>query len=198
MKFELKPNNRNPNKNEVLNDIKKTAEKLNKNVLTVTEYNKFGRWHSDTPIRLFGKWNEALKLAGLEIVKRMNIPDEELFINIQEIWIKLGRQPYTSEIKKPFSIFDISVYKRRFKSWRKALESFINYVNSNDQSDIDIQIHNSKDNFQKSTTSRTIGWRLRFLIMQRDNFKCRLCGKSPSKGDNVKLVIDHIHPRVLG
>jgi hypothetical protein len=198
MKFELKPNNRNPNKNDVLNDIKSIADKLGKTTLTASEYNKFGRWHSDTPIRLFEKWNKALSLAGLEVAKRINVPDEELFINLQELWIKLGRQPYISDVLKPFSKVDSSVYKRRFKSWRSALELFIKYVNEN-KTDVENQNINKPENaLEIITRSRTVGWRTRFLLMQRDNFKRRICGKSPSNGDQVKLVIDHIHPYSKG
>jgi hypothetical protein len=35
---------------------------------------------------------------------------------------------------------------------------------------------------------------LRFLIMKRDNFRCRLCGRSASDDPDVRLEVDHIHP----
>lgn len=35
---------------------------------------------------------------------------------------------------------------------------------------------------------------LRFLIMRRDSFRCRLCGKSASSDNGVRLEVDHIKP----
>ncbi|MGH7801153.1 MAG: homing endonuclease associated repeat-containing protein [Thermodesulfobacteriota bacterium] len=198
MKFELKQNNRNPKKEEALSDMKATAAELKKTSLTTTEYNQYGRWHSDTPIRLFKTWNNAISLAGLEVVKRVNIGDEELFENLMNIWTKLGRQPYISDMVKPFSKIDGSVYKRRFKSWRKALEEFVEYVNTEEKNQ-SIEVENTKVNQNHSTeakhkTKRGVNWRLRFLVMRRDNFKCVIDGRSPATHNGTTLEVDHIIP----
>lgn len=34
--------------------------------------------------------------------------------------------------------------------------------------------------------------------MQRDGFKCRICGKSPANDPNITLHIDHIIPCAKG
>jgi hypothetical protein len=39
---------------------------------------------------------------------------------------------------------------------------------------------------------------LRFSILERDGFTCRCCGRSPLKGDDVKLHVDHILPIAEG
>ena len=200
MKFELNQYNRNPDPQEVLADIKNTANKLNKSTLTTAEYKEHGRWHPDTPIRLFNKWNYALEQAGLEIKKRMNISDEDLYLNLNTIWIHLGRQPHTSDMVKPTSKFDLSVYKRRFKSWRNALEAFITFVNENSENDsAALATLNSGTQIQPiKTVTRSAGWRMRFLVMKRDCFKCRQCGSSPSTDNKVVLVIDHVIPYSKG
>lgn len=41
----------------------------------------------------------------------------------------------------------------------------------------------------------SIGNRLRFAILQRDNFTCRYCGRS---APDVVLEVDHVDPRVAG
>lgn len=41
---------------------------------------------------------------------------------------------------------------------------------------------------------RNINYRLRFKVMQRDNFKCRICGNSPAMTPGLTLHIDHIIP----
>ena len=43
-------------------------------------------------------------------------------------------------------------------------------------------------------TSRDINLRLRFRVLQRDNFKCCACGASPAKDASVELHVDHILP----
>ncbi len=198
MKFELKPNNRSPKKEEVLADIKSTAIKLKKNSLTVSEYNQYGRWHSDTPIRLFKTWNNATKLAGLDVVKRMNISNDELFENLITVWTKLGRQPFITEMVKPLSKVDGSVYKRRFNSWRTALELFVESVNKeeriNSEEVENVKLVHIQSNDSKRKTSRTVNWRLRFIVMRRDNFKCVIDGRSPATHNNITLEVDHIIP----
>ena len=46
----------------------------------------------------------------------------------------------------------------------------------------------------KHKTPRDVNLRLRFKIMQRDNFKCCVCGASPATNPSVELHIDHIVP----
>ena len=43
-------------------------------------------------------------------------------------------------------------------------------------------------------TTRNINLRLRWTILQRDNFSCRKCGNSPAKDQSVILHVDHINP----
>lgn len=48
------------------------------------------------------------------------------------------------------------------------------------------------------THTRTISVGLRYQILKRDNFKCRICGASPAKDSSVELHIDHIIPYSKG
>lgn len=47
-------------------------------------------------------------------------------------------------------------------------------------------------------TSRNVSWRLRFLVMRRDSFKCQLCGLSPAMKHGTVLVVDHVVPWASG
>jgi 5-methylcytosine-specific restriction endonuclease McrA len=40
--------------------------------------------------------------------------------------------------------------------------------------------------------------RLRFKVLQRDRFSCRVCGASPAKRAGVELHVDHIRPWSTG
>ena len=48
--------------------------------------------------------------------------------------------------------------------------------------------------YKQRRTSRNINVRLRFRVLQRDNFKCCACGASPAKDVSVELHVDHILP----
>jgi hypothetical protein len=45
---------------------------------------------------------------------------------------------------------------------------------------------------QSRHTSRSINLRLRFTILQRDNFSCCGYGRSPATNLGLKLQVDHI------
>ena len=192
MKFQLKEFNRNIPDNDLLLDLDNVAKKLNKQKITEEEYKELGKFHTSTIYRRFGSWLTALKKAGLEQTRTvMNIPKEDLFKNLEEVWIKVGRQPRYAEMRKPLSIYDAGTYTNRFGSWRNALEEFVNLI---DKSITNNESKNRKVVNDKHKTKRDISLRLRFLVMKRDNFKCKICGKSPAIDSSIILHVDHIIP----
>jgi hypothetical protein len=73
-----------------------------------------------------------------------------------------------------------------------TLERFIEWVNEKDfQSTISTKRTDNNPNHQ---TSRDVNLRLRYKAMQRDNFKCSVCGAAPANDPTVELHIDHIIP----
>lgn len=46
--------------------------------------------------------------------------------------------------------------------------------------------------------STSVNLRVRFLVLERDGFKCVYCGRSPAKDNDVALHIDHVHPKSKG
>lgn len=191
MKFELESHNRNTPDDELIDDLKRVADLLKKDKVTLDDYNEFGNFHSTTLTRRFGSWFKCLKLAGLKSTRsRLNIPNEELFENLMNVWTQLGRQPKYNEMYKPLSEFSSGTYENRFGSWRKALESFVKYMN---EGEIDINPDLIKKKTEKGhKTQRNINIRLRFMVLRRDNFKCKICGKSPATDPNIVLHVDHI------
>ena len=121
MKYELNVYHRDTPEQELLQDLKNVALKLGKDTVTKIEYNENGKYSSGTLERRFGSWNIVLNKVGLQISSQRNISDKELFENIEEVWIKLGRQPLYVEIKHPLSKYSAKPYEKRFGTWRKAL-----------------------------------------------------------------------------
>lgn len=46
----------------------------------------------------------------------------------------------------------------------------------------------------KNKKGRSISVSLRYRVLQRDNYRCCICGASPAKDPSVELHIDHIIP----
>ena len=197
MKFELAPDNRNAPDAELLADLKRVAAEPGKATVTMDKYNERGRWNSITLLRRFKcPWNKVLKLAGLTITKNQGISNEDLFNNLADVWTKLGRQPFYRDLTSQTSKYGNKTYVNRFKSWRKALEAFVVWANEGEAQAVETlpqaSKHSPKQEAFRHRTSRTINYRLRFLVMRRDNFKCKITGRSPATDPNVILEVDHI------
>jgi hypothetical protein len=65
MKFELEPDNRNVPDSELIADLKRVANELQKNSVSASEYNARGRFHSGTLANRFGAWSKAVEKVGL-------------------------------------------------------------------------------------------------------------------------------------
>lgn len=194
---------------QLIEDMQQVAEKLNKNQITMAEYEKHGNFGSTTIQKRFGGWNKAKEKAGLTIGRYYNQSEEEYFDNLLHVWQILGRQPKYREIEAPLSKIHISSYERKFGSWRNALESFIKYINTKDDFVSNVKktkadapeatiiqetLNSKKKKVKTKRTNRTANLRQRFRVMKRDGFKCVLCGASPANNPGIELHIDHIIP----
>jgi len=103
--------------------------------------------------RHFGRWGNALALAGLtkpEYWKlhtkeggcgkrhtnagrcRKRHTDEDCYRNIFDLWIHCGRRPYYAELNRPPSRVAASIYARRWNGWRNAFAAFLEWANSDE------------------------------------------------------------------
>lgn len=193
---------------DLLYDMRLVAEQLSVESISTKDYNDYGRYKVQTILSRFSTWSKALEKANLEQTDFKIISDQDLFDEIERMWVLKGKQPTTTDIKKGLSKFSLNTYSRRFGGWRKALEVFVKFVNSDqleedreelfdNNAEIEIDENCKKEMVtQKSIhrTSRNINTRLRFKVLQRDNFKCCACGASPAKDPAVQLHVDHIIP----
>ncbi len=195
-KFELKLRQRDIPEQDLLADIKRVADKTGSKTITKIIYDEHGQYGATTILRRFGSWNKALKAAGLDLNNRINIPDEELFENLANIWQHLGKQPAGKDISKSNgSKFSLGTYEKRFGSWNKGLIAFIDYVESPNPDHMKFVLSTNRlQGSSASRTSRKINWRLRATVLIRDNCICKMCGASPAKDPSVTLHIDHVQP----
>jgi len=134
----------------------------------------------------------ALLRVDLKISVRRDIADVDLFENIFTLWQHYGRQPRRNELASSPSSISQYPYNRRFGSWMNALKAFVDYANGTGFELAEPQVETDTD--KKHKTSRNPSLRLRWRVLQRDNFKCRGCGASPAITLGVELHVDHIHP----
>ncbi|MGG6430915.1 homing endonuclease associated repeat-containing protein [Acetobacter ghanensis] len=189
MKYTLDNYNRNSSEEELISDVINVAKKLNKDKITIDEYNDNGKFHATTLTRRFGSWFLVLDKAGLKKTRNLNITNDELFENIVMVWNATGRQPRYNDIKPSISLFSAGTYEKRFGSWRKALEAFVAWAND---ADVAKSESNIEKNINVNKSPRNINWRLRALVLMRDGASCQMCGATPQSG--AKLHVDHIIP----
>ena len=189
MKFEYTDYRKSVSNEELIADLKNTAEKLNMSSLSMKEYDENGQFSSSAVTRRFGTWNKALEMANLEYRNKF-FSNTEFFENIEKVWIKIGKQPTRRDMDNTLiSSISSGAYLRKFGQWSNALKMFVSYVNEQEIEFAD------ECKFETShKTKRDINLRMRFIVMQRDNFKCCMCGASPAKDSSVELHIDHIVP----
>ncbi len=196
MKYELNFRNNNGSDQELLDDLNNITIKLGRDNLTAREYDELGKFSSTTISRRFGTWNIALEKARLKIVFNANISEKDLFENLEDVWIKLGHQPQRRDMKQPLSKYSERGYISKFGSWRKALESFVEFVNNTYEEEASIEEDNSEfiDNPKveyKHKTKRQPSERLKVQVLMRDGNKCRLCGITVT---GINIHFDHIQP----
>lgn len=183
---------------ELLADLKKVAE-ANGGKITQCLYRSYRRTidssiaDESTICKQIG-WNKALILIGVKLSKSQNnkkISEEDLLEEILRLWIHFGRQPTSTDIKNGASRFPRIRFRSRFGSWGNALVRFVEWVNNENHIECrPIETNNTT----RKTTTRIANLRLRFKVMQRDNFRCCICGVSPATDLTSNLHIDHILP----
>jgi hypothetical protein len=189
-------------KEEIISDMKSLYSKMGE--LTSKNYDKKGKYGVARIYKLFGSWESALLEADIPLKGgSKHISDLDLFKEIENIWIKLGRQPTSTDIKNGISLYSLNTFSRRFGSWRNALECFVSYINETTDEDtetviIESHLINENKSEYKHSTNRDVNLRLRFQVMKRDNFKCCNCGRSPATTQGLELHIDHIKPWAKG
>lgn len=180
---------------DLLEDMRCVARDLGSGVLSSRLYQTHGKYSAVTASIRFGSWNNALIAAGLPVNFEINISTAELFVNLRDVWVQLGRQPRRREMLAPLSKYSQRPYARLFGSWRKALEAFACWAERAEELASD---SSTPSMGSQPRTGRDPNLALRFRVMRRDSFTCQHCGRSPARDPGVELHVDHIVPWARG
>ena len=126
MKFELNEYHRNMSDEELILDVKETANRLGKSSLTAETYSKNGKYHSCTLIRRFGSWKKVLELSSLETKGhnfKKNITEADVIAELHRIAEMLGKDSVTIVDFENYSkMCSINALNSRFGTWEQILK----------------------------------------------------------------------------
>jgi hypothetical protein len=191
-------NNFKFNKEYIIKEMYIIAKKLNTKSFTRNEFLKNSNVGYGIIRHYFGSYKNLMNEVGFEIPKKSRFyTEDERYENLLNVWTFYGRQPTSKEMNKAPSKVGSKTYINHWGTWKKALLAFINMINKKNESipTTKIIVKNTIVNKKVSNEDkRDIPIGLRFRIFKRDNYKCVMCGRSPSSTFGLELHVDHIIP----
>jgi len=193
-------------KAKVVAELNRVAKLFDFKQFTYHEFNKVSKLCKGTTVlRIFGSWAKALETIDHPLkerkVTRTQISTEELFKEMDRIWSELGHRPSKLEWESFNPKYSYGGIYKRFSGWSNACLKFLEWKMGKDMSTNEVAKETDKfitPTHQKSRTTRDVPLKLRLKVLQRDNFCCAFCGKSPATHHGTVLHIDHIKPYSKG
>jgi Homing endonuclease associated repeat/HNH endonuclease len=190
---------------EVLDRLRELAIHLGKSELTGDDVIQNLPFSDEILRKRWGTLRAAFEAAGLAATNvGRRYTDDECFDNMLTVWTHFGRPPMYREMSEPPSAVGGRAYIRRFGKWNKALAAFVERVNQDHDPETpqDSTPPDSTPPIPASSISptlpqedrRDIPLGLRFRVLNRDKFKCVLCGDHPARNAQCVLHVDHILP----
>lgn len=196
---------------KIFEELENVAKHFNYIEFWKRDFDKISGISSGTIINRFnGSWINAmeslkkhLQEKDLDLLPRPHAPnrvysDKVLFDEMDRIWKVVWQRPSRDEWEMSNPKISYQTYRNRFGWWKNACLKFIEYKMKDEILNDDFII---SDKYEKNTkieykseNSRNISLSLRLAVLNRDNFRCVFCGKSPATDLWTKLHIDHIKP----
>lgn len=187
---------------EILNEIRRVSQLVGQNQLTADDLRRHAIVGVDAIRNRFGTLKLALHSAGiLEVPHGRRYTDEECFENLLIVWMHYGRTPKYDEMNVSPSYVGPKAYIVRWRTWNHALQAFVDRVNQETEDSSEFQVRQPPEGQAIQIKSKVpeedlqnIKLGLRYYILDRDKFKCVLCGASPAIDPSCCLHVDHIIP----
>jgi len=158
-----------------------------------------------TVLKHFGTWANALANLGVPLQPhthdRTQIPTAQLLSELARVWRILGHRPSKAEWEASDAVYSYTTYKQRFGGWVAACVALVEAHDTVTQDSVLIADKSkaiagppTAQSAVPPEKNRSIPLKLRLRILSRDNFRCRLCGRTPALDPGVVLHVDHIIP----
>lgn len=195
-------------RSKIIDELERIAKHFDYKDFRGKEFDNLSEISFGTVIREFGTWEKALAFLRENLSKkniqlgsrrnRRQYKEKELFDEMERIWNMLGHRPSPNEWKMSKASISDNTYMRYFGGWQNACLKFIEYkmggsIFSDDENETKSEKETKKTEY-KIEDSRSIPLNIRLKVLDRDNFRCVFCGRSPATDIGVKLHIDHIEP----
>jgi len=157
---------------------------------------EFDRW-DDRPfdariaVNHFGSWRIALAAIGIKNYRGKGFSPAELIEDLERLWKEAGRAPSSSVVTK-LGKFPLTAYVYRWYSLPWLCKRIARHHAGKLSRDRLLTPRNPR-----SLPSR-VGTHVRMTVLQRDRFRCVLCGRSPANDPTTVLHVDHIIPALRG
>lgn len=195
-------------KEEIIKELRRVAKLFNYRKFGWREFDQVSKaCKSNCVKRAFGSWNKALDSIGvpLEEKSRRKFSNNDLFLEMERVWTTLGHRPSRNEWEMSQPKISYNTYKRYFGGWTNACLKFIEYrmgefiqLEGIAKPVAAVPVPAQLENKIIKKEKRDIPLKLRLRVLQRDGFRCVLCGRSPALNRGVMLHIDHILPVAKG
>ncbi|MHB1099893.1 MAG: homing endonuclease associated repeat-containing protein [Burkholderiales bacterium] len=192
-------------KASLISELKRIAAIVGSANVTTQQFNDLSNIDAALIRRRFGSWNKGLKEAGLAVPARARrYSDDECFENLLRVWTHYGRPPRFREMDLPPSEVGGTAYISRWGTFKKALLAFVERVNTDVENPTSIPVVQTERPARNESVStgprnkREVPLGVRYAVLNRDRFKCTLCGASPATSTICRLHVDHIIPLARG
>jgi len=187
----------------LITELRRIAESVGRNSLTLHDIETYGRCSYATLKNRFGGLKGAMRAAGLSTDQfHRNVADEALLGELARVWDSVltheGRRPYKEDMAKYESKFSYGPYYRRWGSWIKACEAVLDWepgLGSETEQTAETEFTLPHRLLKQK---RAIPLKIRYAILLRDQFKCQICGRSPSSTPSLQVDVDHIRSEADG
>ena len=199
-------------RNKIIEQLEKAAKAFNYVLFRQEDFDKIADIGSHTVAREFKTWNNAIAFLS-EHLKKKNIElkpgrkgyfsDKELFDEMERVWNLIGHRPSPNEWKAAKPKISSNTYMRYFNGWQNACLKFIEYkmgtaILVDNEMDLNVEksqrFESKNRNKDKAVSSRTVPLSIRLKVLDRNAYRCVLCGRSPATEIGVRLHIDHKMP----
>lgn len=122
------------------------------------------------------------------------IKEPEYFAEMERIWLLLGHRPSRTEWEASQPTIAYVSYRRYFGGWVNACLRFLEFKMGAPLTEIEQSPPSATRSRLAQASQRDVPDRLRLKVLDRDGYRCVLCGRSPANEPGVVLHIDHIIP----